>query len=1098
MAAYWRSLPSIAALLTLVVITAATFLIDVTYREKFRIETRIEALRYLSAFKSRLETELNKRLFLTRSLTNHIAGHTEINEAEFQLLARLMVDVDPAIRVIFLAPNNVISYVYPPQGNEHKVERDLFEEPGHRRAVERAKAHRSTFISGPLTTEDGTKVFVQRTPIFSASANGIPHAESYWGVLDVVVDAAALFEQAQLQDESLTMRFAIRGNDGSGLQGGVFYGDGSIFDADPITMEVSLPVGAWQVGALPRGGWLQTRGDSAWLWAGGLAFASLMSIIVWIVARIPNKLRKTVMERTAQLRKSELELQAAREELERRVEQRTAELLRTNEQLKDEISERNRTEDRLKRSEEKYRMIFENSPLGFFHFDGRGIITACNENFVKIIGSSKKELIGLDLLEDLNNEQIIECVKNVLGGLAARYEGDYQSVTAGRATVVKCYFAPLGTGDGQHMGGMTIVEDITEKRISQEARRESEERYRRLVEMANDIIYLTNAEGMFTLVNSVALKMTGYSQGELLGKHYLYFIHPEDRSDAERFYGIQFAKREPVTYHELRILTKSGTTIWLGQNVQLVENDGKLVGFQSICRDITDRKRAEEALQQSEEKYRTIIENIEEGYYEVSLDGNITFCNDALCKMFGYSREELISMNYRPLLDKNGAQHVYTVFNTVFTTGINSDSASWELITKGETRKSVEASVSLIRDYQGNKVGFRGICRDVSERKRTEELLLRSERLKAVGELASGVAHNFNNLLQIVMGGAQLAKLNLEMGDVNACKKRMEQIIQSSKLGSETVRRLQTFARLRSDFSRKGDVFDLSDTVRNAIEMGKVWWKSGPEKDGIQIKLSEHLEPACKMSGRENELFEVAVNLLKNAVEALPLGGEIQIQTMILNDSVVLTVADNGVGIPEEYQKKIFDPFFTTGGVQRTGMGLASSYGIIAEHGGEISVRSRVNQGTVFTITLPSAKSVRDEETLSINDFGDLKLRILIIDDVQPLLNMLTDGLTEFGQTVFKASSGDEGIRIFMENPLDLVICDLGMPGMTGWEVGKRIRQYCETRNIPKTPFIVLTGWAGQVGEKQRISESGVDTVLEKPVDVSKLLEVARNLLRKQ
>ncbi|MDQ1238960.1 MAG: hypothetical protein QG577_1145, partial [Thermodesulfobacteriota bacterium] len=633
------------------------------------------------------------------------------------------------------------------------------------------------------------------------------------------------------------------------------------------------------------------------------------------------------------------------------------------------------------------------------------------------------------------------------------------------------------------------------RKITQEALQDSEERYRRLVNMAKDLIYQTDSQGRFTLFNEVAVQLSGYSHDELMGFHYSALIHPDDREEAIRFYGKQFVNKTPDTYYECRILTKHHKTVWIGQNVQLILRGEDVLGFQSICRDITERKHAEEAIRQSEEKYRTIIENIEEGYYEVDLKGHVRFFNDALCRILHRNKAELVGMNYRLLVDQAQAENLRSIFTDVLTSGATRSSITFEIMMLDGTLRTLEASVSLIRDADRMAVGFRGICKDVSEKKQTEELLLRSERLKAVGELASGVAHNFNNLLQIVMGGAQLAKLNLEAGNVESAANRLDQIFHSANLGSQTVRRLQSFARLKSDFAREGRAFDLSETLRNAVEMSKIWWKSAPEKNGFAINLAESLEAGCTVYGRENELFEVVVNLIKNACEALPEGGTIEVTTRSMGGQVLLEVKDDGIGIPPQHLQKIFEPFFTTGGLQRTGMGLASSYGIVSEHGGNISVESNVGKGTTFTVTLPLMIE-KLQEVVACDPGNRLRdVSFLIVDDVEYVVTLLTEGLSPFSEKVVGSCSGEDAVNLFRKTPTDVILCDLGMPGMSGWDVGRRIQDYCTENHLPKPLFIVLTGWGGQDEERQKIIDSGVDAVVEKPVDIQELLKTIDSLL---
>ncbi len=391
----------------------------------------------------------------------------------------------------------------------------------------------------------------------------------------------------------------------------------------------------------------------------------------------------------------------------------------------------------------------------------------------------------------------------------------------------------------------------------------------------------------------------------------------------------------------------------------------------------------------------------------------------------------------------------------------------------------------------------RQLKKEVADRNRAEELLLHTERLKAVGELASGTAHNFNNLLQIVMSGARLALMNLESGNPTKVKKAVEQILESAEFGSETVRRLQSFASIRNESASTQDsLFDLGEVVRPAAELAKPWWKTHPEKHGIKIDLNLNLKSGCPIVAKKHEIFEVVVNLIKNAAEALPQGGLIEVNSDVCQDEVVLKVRDTGIGIPSHMLDKVFIPFFTTKVTAGAGLGLASSQAIVKSHGGYISVESVEGRGSTFTVCLPKSSHLPAAPPPDCRTEGPKPLRILVIDDVDAILTLLADALREFNHVVYTAASGEAGIKVFKSEPVDLVICDLGMPCMTGWEVSKQIKEICKNRGSLKTPFILLTGWGDQIRETEKMSESGVNRILAKPVDLPQLLETIRSLVQ--
>ncbi len=381
------------------------------------------------------------------------------------------------------------------------------------------------------------------------------------------------------------------------------------------------------------------------------------------------------------------------------------------------------------------------------------------------------------------------------------------------------------------------------------------------------------------------------------------------------------------------------------------------------------------------------------------------------------------------------------------------------------------------------------------ERKlRTRELKL--ERLEAIADLASGVAHHFNNMLQVIMGGASVALIKLEQGELESSKEMLQQIIESSRFGAHTVHRLQEFVKIRTGTGEDSheQTFDLSNTALQSIETTRGLWQTDAQKKGIHLTLIPDLPQGCFVKGNESELFAVITNLIRNAMEAMPTGGELRVETSVIQDHVQLQVKDTGVGIRKDLLGEVFEPFFTTKGFQRVGMGLASSYGILKSHGGSISVESDQGHGAVFTVVLPLSRGEKEgEKAKTIAPVG-IGLRILVIDDVEPITTMLAELLSEFGHEVVSSLSGEQGLRIFAEQSIDLIICDLGMPDMNGWEVGARIKNLCAEQRRPKRPFILLTGWGGQLEERAKMAESGVDAVVEKPLDPEKLQSVILEL----
>ncbi len=378
--------------------------------------------------------------------------------------------------------------------------------------------------------------------------------------------------------------------------------------------------------------------------------------------------------------------------------------------------------------------------------------------------------------------------------------------------------------------------------------------------------------------------------------------------------------------------------------------------------------------------------------------------------------------------------------------------------------------------------------KEMAERKKAEDKLVQSERLRAVGEMSAGVAHNINNLIQMVLGLYHNAMNELDWGNLPGVRKELESIEECLQHGSKTVRRLQDFAGIREEGFRINDrVFDMSELVRQAVELTKPFWQTYPQSKGIKVDLKTDLIDGCFVRGDQAQIFEVLVNLIKNAAEAVIEGGKIAVSVSADNGRVVFSVRDTGLGIHEDNMPRLFTPFFTTKAETGTGLGLATSRGIIDAHGGTINVKSAQGKGTAFWVKLPQAPGPPQIEP-SAAPTVHRKLNILSVDDMASTLMVLRLGLEGFHHKVFTAQSGEEALEIVRKNPIDLVLCDLAMPGMNGWEVGRRIRLLREHRQDPGPRFILLTAWGNKSFDETQVSESGVDAILEKPIDINELV----------
>jgi len=430
-------------------------------------------------------------------------------------------------------------------------------------------------------------------------------------------------------------------------------------------------------------------------------------------------------------------------------------------------------------------------------------------------------------------------------------------------------------------------------------------------------------------------------------------------------------------------------------------------------------------LRESEEKYRMIIENIEDGYHEVDIKGNFTFVNESICKMIGYEREELLGMNNRPYADKENARKVYQTYKQVYLTGKPVKNFEWQIIRKDGVRRDVEVSISLIRDSEGQPTGFRGIARDITDRRRAEEekrileeRLQHADKMEAIGTLAGGIAHDFNNLLMGIQGYASLTLLDLDPSDPHYERlKRIEEQVQS---GADLTKQLLGFARGGRYEVKPADMNDI-------LEKSSAMFGRTKKEISIHRKYGKDL---CTVEVDRGQMEQAFMNLYVNAWQAMPGGGEIYLETEnVLFDNVQaisysvtpgkyvkISITDTGTGMDEKTRERIFDPFFTTKKMGRgTGLGLATVYGIIKGHKGMITVYSEPGHGTTFNIYLPASEKEVVKEKTATGTIARGTETILLVDDEKMVLEVSRKLLEFLGYRVYTAGSGQEAIAVYME-----------------------------------------------------------------------------------
>lgn len=760
-------------------------------------------------------------------------------------------------------------------------------------------------------------------------------------------------------------------------------------------------------------------------------------------------------------------------------------------------------EARLRESEERYQALVETM--------AEGVILQDRDLRILHYNSAAERILGIDAADVIDKPSTTvpwSCIRSDGSAYPPEDHPSVITLTTGRALSNQIMGVPredadirwisintrplCKNGTGEPYAVVISFSDISELQRAQKELKERDERLSLAVAGGGIGLWDINLVNGVTHVNEAWGKVFGLPFGDAPIRHaeWKAVVHPDDLPAVERHFADHLEGNAPLFEIEHRMRSQSGQWLWVLSKGKVVEWDGNQnpVKVAGVATNITERKRAEQALRESQQMLQTTLEASPVG---ISLAENrvILWVNEAYRKLFGFTSEsDYACKDARALYaSEEDYERVGRVYDELSNGSTKSIDARWRRKDGSEFDGNL-----MVKLVDPTKPEGRIICAltDVSWRKRAESLLVQSERLKAIGELAGGVAHNFNNLLQIVLGSSQLALTELELGDVTGAKSYLSQITESAKFGTETVKRLQTFAKVRKIDDTRLRVFDLAETVEQAVEISTPVWKHLPERHGASIRVERKLTKGCFIKASESEFFELIVNLIKNAVEAMPDGGKLSISVTRDGDAVVLTVTDTGEGIPRAEIGKVFEPFWTTKDFSGAGLGLSTAYGVVQRYGGSISVESEEGRGATFIIRMPACEEPESDEQPAAESTSHVSLDILVVDDLPAVIRQLEAGLARFGHRVFGAESGPEAIEIFKETHINFVICDLGMPEMNGRQVCSAIQEICSERNVDKPPFLLLTGWGGQTAEDIRADETCIDGVVEKPVEVEHLVKI--------
>ncbi len=756
--------------------------------------------------------------------------------------------------------------------------------------------------------------------------------------------------------------------------------------------------------------------------------------------------------------------------------------------------------DALRESEERYRTLFEQAPFGVFFFDRDLRITECNATFVKLLGAPYERLIGLELRK-LRDQRIVPVLEGVLDGEPSAYEGPYEATISGWTIFVHLRCSPLRDLNGDLVGGIGIVEDVTERTRVLEALRASEQRLSLHVKSSPLGVVGWNVEGKCVEWNDSAARIFGFTAEEMLGQS-VDKIVPARAQRAVLGVAQRLGRRVGGERSLNENLTRDGRTIvcdWY--NTALVDPHGKVIGIASLVQDVTERIEAEEALKRSESRFRQLIERAPEAI-GVSRGGIWVYGNPALVSYLGF--DDTGQLIGTPVLER-----VHPNDRTAFGEEASAQPREVRLLRRDGTAVVAEI-VSMMVDYDGVPA-LLTFARDLTERKQMQVRLLQADRLVSVGTLAAGVAHEINNPLAYLLA-------NLEHISNRRLPQFTEHLRQLEEEYPEVSRRLEA---IRHSLSEVGEMLQIAregaDRVRTIVRDLKTFSRGDEERSG-PVDVHRVLDASANMAWNEirhsaqlvrdygevplveaNEarLGQVFLNLLVNAAQAIPAGhaleNEIRVTTSTdARGGVRVEVRDTGSGIERDAIPRIFDPFYTTKpeGVG-TGLGLWICQGIVTSLGGAITVESEVGRGTTFVISLPPREEPASEGSQADGPVpATHRGRVLVVDDEPAIARALGHGLGDEHDVVI-AASGREALALLLgDDPghFDVILCDVMMPDLDGVELYEALR---EKRPQLAAKVVFVTGGAFAAHAREFIERAAVPT-LAKPFEIERVRALIR------
>jgi PAS domain S-box-containing protein len=745
-----------------------------------------------------------------------------------------------------------------------------------------------------------------------------------------------------------------------------------------------------------------------------------------------------------------------------------------------------RAQDELRQREQLFRAVFDGADDGILLVDSQGVFLDANPAACALFGAAKSDVVGRRTEDFAAPGYDADAERQKINDAGQRRGLLLVSLPGGTKELE--YNATRNILPGLHL---SVLRDVTQLNRARNALIASEKKYRQIVDTAREGIWLIDEQSCTTFANRALEEMLGYAPGEMLGRSVFEFLDSEERERTAA--SLERRRRGVAERQEQRYVHKDGSAVWvLMEASPMIDDAGNYAGALAMVTNVTDRKRAEEALRASEERYRLLFESCPLPIWLTDVSSlRFLAVNRAALVLFGYEQKQFLELSVAQLLPNDEALRVQTEIRSFVGLGVQHGTR--RALKKGGATVELAATAQTF-SLDGRVVAL-VIAQDLTERTRLEAQLTQSRKMEAIGILAGGVAHDFNNLLSIMVTYTAFALEALTPGE--PLRADIEQVAKAGERAVTLTRQLLAFSRQQI---LEPAVMDLNATVAGIDAMLR-------RLVGENIEVSTNLEPSLgRISADPGQIEQVIMNLVVNARDAMVGGGDLTIETTNVTIAVLdaplgirpgvhvkLTVSDTGAGIDAATREHIFEPFFTTKEVGKgTGLGLSTVLGIVQQSGGFLDVHSELGRGTSFEVYLPRVDSPLAPQALApaaaTTGRGET---VLVVEDDEQVRSLARSILRRNSYQVLVASNAGEAFLIAEQHPgpIHLLLTDVVMPRMNGRQLAERLAP-----SRPAMKVLFMTGYTNDAVVRQGVFDAEM-ALLQKPITPESLARTVRAVL---